>query len=89
MIPWLVLTTLMVILLINLWRAYSAPSGSPRCSSHHRKAAGLIQLGARFIRPLDNSSHEETTRKTKILRNLDAEKLEKKMGKRLNDGSHQ
>jgi hypothetical protein len=27
--------------------------------------------------------------KTKILRNLAAEKLEKEMGKRLNDGGHQ
>jgi hypothetical protein len=54
-------------------------------------AEGAAQLPgylSRSNRPLNSSSRKGIAGKTKILRNLDTEKLEKKMGKRLNDGIH-
>ena len=50
----------------------------------------LARLTARIIGSANGSVFAEVaSRKAKILQNLDAEKLEKRMGKRPDDGIHQ
>jgi hypothetical protein len=65
------------------------PEESQQDRANAEVAAPLLSYLSRSIRPLDSSSRKGIARKTKISRNLGAEKFEKKIGKRLNDYGHQ